>query len=54
MISRDEAFAKGCRLAWRYCYLTVLVGIGSFLSAAALGRFWEQIEIANAVQRAAQ
>lgn len=54
MISRDKAFAEGFRLAWRYCYLTALVAIGSLLAITALGRWWEQIEIANAVQRAMQ
>jgi len=53
-MTRDEAFAQGFRLAWRYCYLTTLVTIGSLLALTALGRFWEQVEIANAVQRAAQ
>jgi hypothetical protein len=54
MISRDEAFAQGFRLAWRWCPIAAAVAVGSFLAIAALGYFWEQVEIANAIQRTAQ
>lgn len=54
MISRDEAFAQGFRLAWRWCPVSVAVVIGSFMAIAAIGYFWEQVEIANAVQRVVQ
>ncbi len=53
-MTRDEAFAQGFRLAWRWCPVTALVAIGSFMAMAAIGYWWEQIEIANAIQRAVQ
>lgn len=54
MISHDQGVAWGVRLAWRYCYLTTLVAIGSLMALGAIGSYWEQVEIANAVQRAMQ
>ena len=54
MISRDEAFAQGFRLAWRNIHLIILAFVLGFGCASALGSLWEQIEIANVVQRAVQ
>jgi len=54
MISRDEAFAQGFRLAWRNIHLIILAFVLGFACVSALGSFWEQIEIANAIQRAMQ
>lgn len=54
MISRDEAFAQGFRLAWHYCWISMSVAVGSLLAIGAINSWWEQIEIANAVQRVVQ
>jgi hypothetical protein len=54
MISRDESFAEGCRLGWRHFWIgliTLVLGLGAICVLCSL---WEQIEIANAVQRAMQ
>ena len=44
MISRDEAFAKGFRLAWRNIWLIALVFVLSFICMSAIGAFWEELE----------
>ena len=44
MISRDEAFAQGFRLAWRNVPLTMIVIVLSFLAASAIGFCWELLE----------
>jgi hypothetical protein len=53
-MTRDAAFAQGCRLAWRCVPITVLVAVLSFLALGAAGNFAERIEIANSIQRIAQ
>ena len=44
MISRDEAFAQGFRLAWRNVPLAMLVVVLGFLAASAIGFCWELLE----------
>lgn len=44
MISCDEAFAQGFRLAWRNIWLIALTIILSFICISALGYWWEQLE----------
>jgi hypothetical protein len=49
-MTRDDAFAHGFRLAWRWVPVATAVVVG-FLAAGALGYFWEQIEATNAFRR---
>jgi hypothetical protein len=51
MMSADDAFAYGFRLAWRWVPVATAVVIVGFIAIAALGYFWEQIEAANAFRR---
>jgi len=47
MISRDEAFAQGFRLAWRHFWIgliTLVLGLGAI---CALCYFWELAEMAG-------
>jgi hypothetical protein len=53
-MGHDDGIAWGFRLAWRYCWLSAAVAVGSLLAIGAINSWWEQIEIANAVQRAVQ
>jgi LPS O-antigen subunit length determinant protein (WzzB/FepE family) len=53
-MTRDEAFAQGFRLAWRNIWLIALTFVLAFAAMSAIGYFAEQIEIADAIQRAAQ
>lgn len=48
----DQGFAQGFRLAWRNIWLIALVFVLAFAAMSAIGCFAEQVEIANAVQRA--
>lgn len=53
-MTRDEAFAQGWRLAWRNIWIIALTFVLGFACICALGYFAEQVEIANAIQRATQ
>lgn len=54
MMSADDAFAKGFRLAWRNVPLITLLVVLGFLCIAALGYFFDLIETSNAVRRSVQ
>ncbi len=49
-----DKFSEGLRLAWSCVPIGVLTIVMGFAVICALGYFAEQIEIANAVQRAMQ
>jgi hypothetical protein len=53
-MTRDQAFAESFRLAWRSIPIGVLTIVMGFAVICLLGAWFEQIEAANAVQRACQ